>query len=363
MPIYMDFHVFPGVTVEDVKKAHIADLKTQDKFKVKYHQFWVNEEAGTVFCLMEGPSPEACADVHNEAHGNVACNMIEVEIGMVDLFLGKNQKVQHGVVYNKEGKVDSGFRYIFVLDIIAKTALLDHSNLTQFIFPEKPRYEARKLIADHSGKEIKNLKDDSILAVFKTPNDALECALRVQEVFNSKTKSKEWDIDYKMGLCKGQPVTMSDTLFSDTIDFAKWLSLMASNKEIVVSQDVNNLSDLQQISKKNTFVKVINIKQQKFIENFCRYTETNMSDEKFSVKSLSEEIGVSRPQLYRRIKSISGRSPQNFIHDLKMRKALFLLKGENLNISEVAYEVGYGNPAYFSKCFSEKYGFAPSKIV
>ncbi|MDO7173428.1 nickel-binding protein [Mariniflexile sp. AS56] len=362
MPIYMDFHVFPGVTVEDVKKAHIADLKTQDKYNVKYHQFWVNEEAGTVFCLMEGPTSKACSDVHNEAHGGVACNIIEVETGLVDLFLGNNQTVQHGVVYTKEGEVDSGLRYIFVLDIIAKTTLIDHSNLSKFIFPQKPRHEARKLIANYAGKEIKNLKDDSILAVFETPNDALECALKVQEIFTYKRNAKEWDINFKIGLCEGQPVTMNDSLFSDAIDFAKWLSLMASDREIIVSHDIKKLSDFQKLCKNNVLVKIVNKKQQKFIENFCRYAETNLSNEKFSVKSLSEEIGVSRPQLYRKVKSISGRSPQNFIQDLKMRKALFLLKGKNFNISEVAYEVGYGDPAYFSKCFSEKYGFAPSKI-
>ena len=54
MPLFMDFHKFDKITIEDVKTDHIADLSVQAKYGVKYHQFSVNREAGTVFCLMEG---------------------------------------------------------------------------------------------------------------------------------------------------------------------------------------------------------------------------------------------------------------------------------------------------------------------
>mgnify|MGYP003546818225 FL=1 len=75
MPLYMDFHKIENLTVEAVKTAHIADVAIQEKYGVRYHQFWVNELAGTVFCLMEGPDKESCEAVHHEAHGNIACAM------------------------------------------------------------------------------------------------------------------------------------------------------------------------------------------------------------------------------------------------------------------------------------------------
>lgn len=64
MPLYMDYHKFPSITIEEVKQAHMADKKAQDKYGVIYHQFWVNEKEGTIFCLIEGPNPEACFQVH-----------------------------------------------------------------------------------------------------------------------------------------------------------------------------------------------------------------------------------------------------------------------------------------------------------
>ena len=100
MPLYMDFHKIENITIEDVKTAHIADRSVQDKYKVKYHQFWVNEEAGTVFCLMEGPDKESCEAVHQEAHGNIACALTEVEGGFYGVMMGGTKRTDGGLVKN-----------------------------------------------------------------------------------------------------------------------------------------------------------------------------------------------------------------------------------------------------------------------
>jgi hypothetical protein len=74
MPLYMDVHrhLPEGATAADVAEAHAADLATQDKYGVTYHRYWVDEDAGKVFCLVEAPDPEAAIAVHREAHGLVA---------------------------------------------------------------------------------------------------------------------------------------------------------------------------------------------------------------------------------------------------------------------------------------------------
>ena len=60
MPLYMDVHTLDGpVTADDVAKAHMADLQIQSKYDVRYLRYWVDEEAGKIFCLVESPSPEA----------------------------------------------------------------------------------------------------------------------------------------------------------------------------------------------------------------------------------------------------------------------------------------------------------------
>jgi hypothetical protein len=81
MPLYMDVHNLPGATAKDVAAAHIKDLQEQDKHGVRYLKYWVDEEQGKVFCLIEAPNAEAANSVHREAHGLVADAIFEVEEG------------------------------------------------------------------------------------------------------------------------------------------------------------------------------------------------------------------------------------------------------------------------------------------
>ena len=82
MPLYMDIHTIPGgVAVDDVAKAHLADLRVQGGHDVNYLRYWVDETNGKVFCLVEAPSAEAAASVHREAHGLLADEVFEVQEG------------------------------------------------------------------------------------------------------------------------------------------------------------------------------------------------------------------------------------------------------------------------------------------
>jgi hypothetical protein len=82
MPLFMDEHnKVEGLTAEAVAGAHKKDLETQAKHGVEYLQYWYNEDAGKVYCLVEAPSKEAAETVHREAHGLVADEIIEVREG------------------------------------------------------------------------------------------------------------------------------------------------------------------------------------------------------------------------------------------------------------------------------------------
>ena len=82
MPLFMDVHeIAGGVAMDDVAKAHLADLQTQGPYDVRYLRYWVDESGGRVFCLVEAPSAEAAANVHREAHGLVADNIFRVQEG------------------------------------------------------------------------------------------------------------------------------------------------------------------------------------------------------------------------------------------------------------------------------------------
>lgn len=82
MALYMDVHSLDGsVAMADVAAAHAADLATQDAHDVHYLRYWVNEDAGKIFCLVDAPDAEAANTVHREAHGLVADEIYLVSEG------------------------------------------------------------------------------------------------------------------------------------------------------------------------------------------------------------------------------------------------------------------------------------------
>jgi hypothetical protein len=82
MPLYMDVHHLSSpVTLDDVAKAHAADLETQGDHDVHYLRYWVDEAQGKIFCLVDAPDAEAANTVHREAHGLVADEIFPVAEG------------------------------------------------------------------------------------------------------------------------------------------------------------------------------------------------------------------------------------------------------------------------------------------
>ncbi len=99
-----------------------------------------------------------------------------------------------------------------------------------------------------------------------------------------------------------------------------------------------------------------------FMEKITGFLEQEISNPLYGVSELSHGIGLSRSQLFRKVKAITGMTPNEFIRSFRLYRAMDLLKQRSATVSEVAYEVGFQNPSYFSKCFQEQFGQSPSSV-
>lgn len=367
MPLYMDVHLLgEGFTLEDARKAHLRDIAVQEKYGVIYHQYWVNEKAGTAYCLMEGPDKESCAATHTEANGFAACQIVEVEGGLYDLFIGENQKLDHGLVRHEDGELDTGYRYILTLDIIAKTTSTNSIDFDQLKLPKRPKNIALQIISEFDGKELRTSGYDSIIAVFKIPENALRCTYKIQKEFLNLRNEKNPDNDnfaFNMGISVGQPLTEREGFFVEAIRMSRRLCLIADENEIITPLLFEELCDVNDIIKDHISFRTIKPAEQEFLGDLLDIVENRISDHEFGVDYLSRDMGVSRPQLYRKVTAITGRSPVTFIRDIRLNKALSLIKENKYNLSEIALEIGYNSPSYFSKCFRDKYGVKASSVA
>jgi YesN/AraC family two-component response regulator len=100
-----------------------------------------------------------------------------------------------------------------------------------------------------------------------------------------------------------------------------------------------------------------------FIQRLVKAVENNISDSNYQLDDLCNEIGMNYLQLYRKIKAITNMSIKQFILTIKMRNAAKMLESGKFNISEVAYDVGFSSPAYFSETFKKHFSLTPSEYI
>ncbi len=117
-------------------------------------------------------------------------------------------------------------------------------------------------------------------------------------------------------------------------------------------------SELPTESRSNSSNKI----DRKFINEFTAIVENNLSNEDFAVDDICKTIGISRVQLYRKVKALIGYNVNDYILNVRLQNAKFLLTNENLSISEIAFNVGFSSQGYFSTVFKSKFGFTPSEF-
>ena len=100
-----------------------------------------------------------------------------------------------------------------------------------------------------------------------------------------------------------------------------------------------------------------------FADRFRRLIEENMSDSELSVEELGSKMGMSRVQLYRKIKALTNYSPVELLRIARLKKAASLLASSEKTISEITYEVGFTSPSYFTKCYKEYFGESPTDFL
>ena len=103
-------------------------------------------------------------------------------------------------------------------------------------------------------------------------------------------------------------------------------------------------------------------RDKQFLKQLHSIIQKNLSDSEFGVEDIGKQIGLSRVQLYRKVKAMTGSSVVDLLRKARLTKAKRLLESRSMSVSEVAYDVGFSAPSYFTKCFKDEYGMLPGEI-
>lgn len=133
-------------------------------------------------------------------------------------------------------------------------------------------------------------------------------------------------------------------------------------KSLLAQQDVLQKRFQKQIEVNPKEITVTPV-DEKFLEQALEIVEKNMDNPDFSVEDFSRDMFMNRVTLYRKILSITGKTPLEFIRAIRLKRAAQLLQKSGMSISEIAYEVGFNNPKNFTKAFKEEFNMLPSQYM
>ncbi|MBE9489082.1 MAG: DUF4242 domain-containing protein [Bacteroidetes bacterium] len=363
MPIYMDRHdVSEDIKAEHVAQIHQEDLKIEHKYGCRGFTYWFDGDRKTAFCLIEAPNKEALKKMHAEAHGDTPNSIIEVNEAIVESFLGRIEDPEKS--QNTELNIinDPAFRVIMLIET---SNYLNRIEGNQFsIFTQKFHNSVSKTLKQFEGRIVKQ-DNNSYLVSFKSVTNAVLCALKIQS--NFKYITPKFDVPnrkLKIGLGSGIPVTNKDGIFEDAINLATYMCEVIKD-QIVISSEVKALYESEN---RNSFlnkehIRTLKPSEEKFLLHLMEFVEKIWNSPTFNVSDFSKNLGYSKSQIYRKLISLTGKSANNFIKEFRLHRALNLLHDQKGNISEVAFETGFNSPAYFSKCFFDKYKILPSKYI
>jgi len=241
MPIYLDRHDLSGLTAADIAEAHRKDLEVQDKYNVKFLTYWFDEKRCTGFCLIDAPDRETAMRVHDEAHGDVAVDVIDVDLSAVEAFLGR---VADPVPESSGAhpKLDAAFRAVMFTDIVDSTGMIERLGDQRTVEMVRAHDAmVRRSLKDEKGREVKHT-GDGIMASFDDAGAALRCARGIQSAFEAFNLASPEKLRVRIGIHAGEPVEDSNDLFGTTVTTAARICDRAEADTIVVSETVRSLA-------------------------------------------------------------------------------------------------------------------------
>ena len=176
---------------------------------------------------------------------------------------------------------------------------------------------------------------------------------------------------YIEGLQTGADMYMTKPFSADLL-LANIASLLANRQKLrQLFKAQNSLSELPTIqhstlntqhSKLNTQHSTSISPDRRFLDTFLKAMDKHMSNTNLKIEVIGDEIGLSRVQLYRKVKALTGMTPIEILRETRLKRAMQLLKTTDKTVSEIANEVGFATPGYFSSCFKKQYDKYPTDV-
>ncbi len=240
MPLFMDRHDIQGSTADDAAQAHQSDLEVQARHHCRALTYWYDEPRGTAFCLVEAPSMASVRDMHQEAHGLIPNQIIEVDAAAVSRFLGR---ITDPEIPAGQPIQDSAFRAILFVDMVNSTDITKKLGDSKALgLVHRYRDIVRVALVNNGGREV-DRAGDGFLTSFESAYAAVQCAIMIQREL-SRDNANRADgvaVQARVGIGAGEPVIDGDALFGSIVNLTARICAFGEPGQIVAAKVVREL--------------------------------------------------------------------------------------------------------------------------
>jgi len=342
------------MTAAELAELHQLDLEIEHKYHCRTLTHWLNEKHKAAFCLIEAPCKQALVDLHMAAHGELPVQISEVDPAEVKCYLGRltDKAPSDDSIMNQAQQ--SAFRVLMMIGVDEGTVEQETGPIVYLDLLKNsfPKYYGR----------IAKVAKNSFLVAFPNATQTILCALEIYSRLAQESEELNLhEIELKTGISAGLPLAGGDSLFEESRKEANAL-FYVSEGNIAISPEVKSLyeNENQGVYLEHDFFVTLSQSDQRFLVPLMDYLDETWQNPYLRVEDLEKGLGYSKSQLYRKIVALLGETPNNFIKNYRLRKALKRIRRHSESITEIAGNTGFKSPSYFAKCFQKRYGVLPS---
>ncbi len=242
---------------------------------------------------------------------------------------------------------------IMVIEISDFLSRVEASQYT--IFTQKFHSSVTKTLKKFGG-HIQRQDNNHYIVSFVSVTDAVQCTLEIRHKFKYVTpKHKSFSRRLKIALSYADQ--LNEVQINATIQLCEQIK-----DQVVITNDIKRMYEEvnahAEIDKDQ--IRTLKLSEEQFLSNLMNYVASNWNNPYLDVDRLGEALQMTYSQLHHRITRLTGKTPNNFIKDYRLHKALVLLHQHRGSIAQISKQSGFNSPTYFSECFLNKYGVRPS---
>ncbi len=362
MAIYMVQITICKNSVQTIVDLILETTITNKTINCKYLTYWNDNKSKGYYFLFEAINKDA---VHTilDLIPEVNQQVIEVNAHLTKYYLKQAKGIQ-----DLESKSESHLNHLSLKVIVAfNLNYLLHQNVYEDhktnIYIKNQFKTIKQIVKKHKGKFVVH-QEKSFTCVFRTVTNAIKCALETRKFFLSIIDKNFSQSQIKIAIGVSNPMVERKEGINTSLNNVKHLCCFSNYNQLVVSSKtaVFFKNEGYVLNENVNGIKILSSNEENFILLLMKSLNSKLNIQNFSINVLAMDMGISKSKLYRSIVSLTNLSPQEFIKEYRLIKALKLMEQGSKNLSEIAFETGFGSPSYFSKCFKKRYFISPSKL-